>query len=359
MIKPIYSKIKYEELPLSNQPSPTLIFHKWQAYDWDDRNSQPWGKFETTHTRLKYLEAVNKVVKLANENHNYQNWFERYKKQLTAIRAINFEKEFKTNWRLLVGWGTNPTLETGIQLHHLFGFPYIPGSAVKGMIHHVAELELCENTNWKIEKTSPEDETLGKLEECKIIVLHAELIRILFGSIFIQKHENEYGLETPLNWLKIWEEKLRDNRAQKKLHQRVANLVSADHTGGMLTFFDAIPAEDTFSGEDVLQTDILNPHYQDYYQDTTNKIPPSDDQNPKPVYFLAVRPGVKFIFPYRIANFPVGEGRDQPEKERAKVLHNLTEQQIKEQVNGWLTRALIEWGAGAKTAAGYGYFEPV
>lgn len=349
-----YTKVNYTVKPNKDDfPSPTLVYHKWHAYD-----SIAGLKHE--ESRLDFLKLIADLVKSANRN-RYPNWYRNYCDSIEALGDTQLDQNYETNWRLIAGWGVNPALETGIYLHHFYGFPYIPGSTVKGLLHHVAELGIV-NEDWNpelIEKKNLED-IKPKLEYA---IKQAELVRILFGSIFIKKHvppgngNLRVGLQTPLEWFEQWHNTLKPKeREYKELCDKLKNLLSVDHTGGMLTFFDAVPAQDSFNGDAILQTDILNPHYQEYYQDTKNEVPPSDDQNPNPVYFLAVRPGLKFVFPYRIADFPVGEGRDDEEIERAKVLNNFTSQQIKFMVSNWLQKALTEWGAGAKTAAGYGYF---
>ena len=40
---------------------------------------------------------------------------------------------FTPDWRVVVGLGTDSVYETGITLHHIYGFPYIPASAIKGV----------------------------------------------------------------------------------------------------------------------------------------------------------------------------------------------------------------------------------
>lgn len=40
------------------------------------------------------------------------------------------------DWRLIVGIGSEHIQETNMTLHHVYGIPYIPGSAVKGVLRH-------------------------------------------------------------------------------------------------------------------------------------------------------------------------------------------------------------------------------
>jgi CRISPR-associated protein Cmr6 len=54
-------------------------------------------------------------------------------------KDLSIVKNFKPNWRVIVGLGTDSVYETGITLHHIYGFPYIPASAIKGITNHYAQ----------------------------------------------------------------------------------------------------------------------------------------------------------------------------------------------------------------------------
>ena len=99
---------------------------------------------------------------------------------------------------------------------------------------------------------------------------------------------------------------------------------------GEIIFFDAIPCT-----RPIFKLDIMNPHYPDYYQ---GNDPPADWQNPRPIYFLTVE-ATEFLFAVAARR---DEGKDYVEKAKT-----------------WLEKGLAELGIGAKTAAGYGYFEEV
>lgn len=109
--------------------------------------------------------------------------------------------EYKPEWRMIVGLGNESVYETSITLHHIYGFPYIPGSAVKGVTR-----------NWIIGEKFNSDENKAFKDEgfCKI-----------FGS-------DERGV--------LGEQK------------------------GSVTFFDALPTQIP-----IIEPDIINSHYGDYY----------------------------------------------------------------------------------------------
>ncbi|MBR1835905.1 MAG: type III-B CRISPR module RAMP protein Cmr6 [Kiritimatiellae bacterium] len=99
-------------------------------------------------------------------------------------------------------------------------------------------------------------------------------------------------------------------------------------TSGSVVFLAAAPVD---AGR--LATDIVNCHHPKYY---AGNLPyAADNESPNPQFFPAVDEGVSFLF--TIA--PVRTGADM------------------EAAKGWLVRAISENGAGAKTSAGYGWFD--
>ncbi|GIX05528.1 MAG: hypothetical protein KatS3mg114_1397 [Planctomycetaceae bacterium] len=63
----------------------------------------------------------------------YKDAYERWK-ALQFPHEIKFE--VKTCNRLIIGLGSENVLETGITLHHTYGLPLLPGSAIKGLAAH-------------------------------------------------------------------------------------------------------------------------------------------------------------------------------------------------------------------------------
>ena len=113
------------------------------------------------------------------------------------IRALTF----KTDWRLIVGLGGASVYETSMTLHHIYGIPYIPGSAVKGVLR-----------SWIITQcfNNDEDKAYKDIGFCYI-----------FGS--------------------------------------PAKSVLGEHKGAVC-FFDAFPMS-----KPAIKRDIMNPHYGSYY----------------------------------------------------------------------------------------------
>ncbi|MBD3376452.1 type III-B CRISPR module RAMP protein Cmr6 [candidate division KSB1 bacterium] len=334
-----------------NRSSPCLYYHKFMIHEGENK------KGEIAY-QIQFLNDIAAQVQKINET-EYPKWYDRY---LTTLHNINVQllgTEFETTWRLISGMGSNPALETGLYLHHLYGFPYIPGSVVKGVLHHVAEKELMENIA-DVEIQTLNEDLLQTIEQS---IAKAELIRVLFGSLRLEKDEKNPAEETPKVRFAVWKntDVFNDNKENgmiENLLSRMNILISDNHTGGLCNFFDAVPQKTAFahSEKQMLQTDIINPHYPAYYNAQGGEAPPSDDQSPIPNYFLAIKPGTKFDFPINIKFWPRSIGRDDGENERVRILHEFTEQSVLDKLSHWLELAFSLYGVGAKTSAGYGYF---
>ena len=98
---------------------------------------------------------------------------------------------------------------------------------------------------------------------------------------------------------------------------------------GIISFLDAVP-----TGVASLEADVMTPHYANWTVDD----PPGDWRSPKPIPFLTVACGVRMIFGVA----PCGAAN---RNDVATVMD-------------WIAQALEFQGTGAKTAVGYGRFEP-
>ena len=56
--------------------------------------------------------------------------------QLSKLGIKFYCVDATVDWRLIVGLGSDHVQETNMTLHHIYGIPYIPGSAVKGVLRH-------------------------------------------------------------------------------------------------------------------------------------------------------------------------------------------------------------------------------
>jgi CRISPR-associated protein Cmr6 len=157
---------------------------------------------------------------------------------------FNEKLELEIDWRLAIGLGTESVYETSINLHPIYGFPFIPGQAVKGIVR-----------SWIIQEHFDSEEKKA---------FQNEAFCYLFGC----------PKESVL----------------KKEHQ------------GSLVFFDAYP-----TSAPNLKVDVMNPHYAPYYSDNSNKKPPADYYNPVPIFFVTVeKTKFQFIIGIRDSENEVG-----------------------------------------------------
>jgi hypothetical protein len=162
------------DLPNPGAPvSATLLYHKWHAYDSD-------GSFGTKKSRLEFLDRVAALANGALAG--YPAWYDRY---FQGLKALGVDREravvsAKTVWRLVAGFATNPALETGLSLHLLQSFPYLPGSAVRGLVRRVAEYELVKGCQTWFELPK-----LPSEEDIDCLLTEAKELRALLGSLAV------------------------------------------------------------------------------------------------------------------------------------------------------------------------------
>ncbi len=211
----------------------------------------------------------------------------------TSINKQNLKIEsakFRPVWRMVVGLGSESIYETSMTFHHIYGIPYIPGSAIKGVIRsYIITEEFGKDNNGDLDLRNAEEKALKNKVFCDI-----------FGC-----SKNSFY-----------------NKSMQ----------------GRIVFFDAVP-----SSLPKIKPDVMNPHYGPYYSDSSGKTPPADYHNPVPIFFLTVEDTeFEFIIGVKeIDNTPIQEG-----KFRGKTLLSVAFE--------WMEKALKEHGIGAKTAVGYG-----
>jgi CRISPR-associated protein Cmr6 len=129
-------------------------------------------------------------------------------------------------------------------------------------------------------------------------------------------------------WAKTW-----DGAAEDALSRIFGprDLRGIPASTGSVIFFDALPAKPV-----QIAADVMTPHYGPYYE--RGEVP-GDWHSPVPIPFLTVAPGQSFVFTLA--------PRTPSESDRADCRI----------AADWLETALLELGAGAKTAVGYGRFE--
>ena len=220
------------------------------------------------------------------------------------------ELRLSTRSRLIVGLGDESVYETSIRLHRNYGVPFIPGSALKGVAKHFAVYNITDE-NYKFLSNKFGEEDFFRL---------AGSVQKLLEEPDDRRVENLKSLSFKLSNVEVSFKELRAIFGTQKRE-------------GSVIFFDAFPTPEQLNQVPILELDIINPHYQPYYQ---HGDPPGDWYFPTPIFFLTVPKGVEFQF--AIA----------PRDDVGRELLNKTKM--------ILISALREFGIGAKTSLGYGHF---
>lgn len=255
-------------------------------------------KKDKINNKVSYRIMLNEsIVNYQWEKDFLTNINKTKQKMMDSLKESGYlieQFDLKLQWRLIVGLGASHPQETSMTLHHIFGIPYIPGSALKGASRHYMI--------WKFVDENEEElkSLLGKSN-------FAELLKELNKAL-----EKEENLTVSVG-----------NISFKDL----IHIFGTQNRQGKIIFFDAYPIE-----EIKLKIDIMNPHYPDYY---TKDKPPTDWQNPIPIKFLTVE-DTKFRF------YLAAKDKDQNLLNHARKI---------------LNDALLNYGVGAKTSLGYGLFE--
>jgi len=263
------------------------------------------NKFKNKNIYYKKFSELKNVIddqKIALERQGYK---------------LVYSQSLKVQSRLIVGLGSSHVLETSITLHHIYGVPYIPASALKGVCRMVAFWKIAESkgilTNENLLKKL-QDEFYGELTSDKDILKY----QLLFG---------------------------------------------AQNFKGLLLFLDAYPIIENNNTE-IFDLDIMNVHYPSYYE---GEGTPGDWENPRPIIFLTVKEETTFSFNILLDEFRAERIKESSEEELrelnipeyAKEIVNDWEynrQQLHDEIKDLLEKALSKFGVGSKTRLGYGVF---
>jgi len=271
------------------------------------------------YTRLGYsIELPRRALEV----------YTRYFTGMETLRRESGGKIFrlKTKSRLVVGLGDESVYETSIRLHRNYGVPYIPGSALKGVAKHyvfgILARENCDKI-LRIYESVKEDlkariakrDKIKKDDVPEDYYLTAAVVQELFEKKF-----DELGA--------IVDTRVEVGDTVVSVDD-IVKIFGTQKQEGSVIFFDAFPTPEQIKDKPVLELDIMNPHYQPYYQ---YGEPPGDWHPPNPIFFLTVPEGFEFTF--AVAS------RDSDD--------------LAEKAEKLLKEALQKFGVGAKTSLGYG-----
>lgn len=281
------------------------------------------------------LQAVLSAFEKADKD-LLKEWNLRWKQTINAAEAESFPMQ--TDWRMIAGLGKKSSLEVGFTFHR-YGFPYLPGSSLKGLARAYGLLEIAIALETAI-KARNENNPLSKLDET---LSQEETKKFKDG---IQSYN--------------------PNSDVIEMAKAFRQIFGTIETAGKTIFFDAIPSS-KFPPQ--IELDIMNPHYPDYYKEMGTKEPkayPTNWQSPIPVQFLTVAPKSVFLFAIGWRNSPQ-DSVEHSEKKQTRWNGWFKGEQIKQEADEgaprliklarrWVQGGLLELGAGGKTSAGYGYF---
>lgn len=103
---------------------------------------------EVSHFGLKYSKFAwhgsdGKFKLLEKDNYCIDAKFDavlikelgvRQKASVSGLCPRNMSLELASGWRVATGLGVESVYETGLTLHHTYGFPFLPGQTIKGVV---------------------------------------------------------------------------------------------------------------------------------------------------------------------------------------------------------------------------------
>lgn len=234
---------------------------------------------------------------------HYARSFERWRASFTATG--DRVAEFTLESRLLIGHGNASATDVGLTVHHTWGVPVIPGSALKGLLAHYVDATY-----------GPADVTRTPREQ-----EGEERIRSDFQGVTWRNSRIQRGPGKVYRALFGAPDALEDAMMRE-------NNFEAGAAAGLVTFHDALYVPGSLDNKP-FAVDVLTVHQKSYY-DSLGQSAPNDYDSPNPVAFLTVRPKCRFLL----------------------ALSGPSE--WTELAGQLLADALASWGVGGKTSAGYG-----
>jgi CRISPR-associated protein Cmr6 len=174
---------------------------------------------EDQKQKRELLEAACRAVAAAPSL--YEHCFNRWRSCLPQWPP---PIELSVNGRMIIGLGSESVLETGIALHHTYGTPVIPGSALKGLAAHYCS--------------------------------------------------------------QVWGEADREFQTKHEYHKTLFG--DTDDSGHIIFYDAWIdPASLSGCSDSGLVLDVMTPHHRDYYAGM-EAAAPTDFDDPNPILFLSV-----------------------------------------------------------------------
>lgn len=206
------------------------------------------GSGKNPSDKDEWLQAVTKT----EISPDYAVAFERWQ---TALAATNARVQpCRAVSRVFIGHGNPSGSDVGLTVHHTWGVPVIPGSALKGILaHHIAA---CYGAAQRDEDQERQRWRGITWNQSRIVRGPGEWYRELFGAPDADD----------------------DSQAQK----------------GEVIFHDALYVPGSCEHDRPFARDVLTVHQKLYY-DRCGRMLPNDYDDPNPVGFINVKPGTRFL----------------------------------------------------------------
>jgi len=239
---------------------------------------------------------------------DYARAFERWRSSFSAPGDRARELELRS--RLLIGHGNPGPTDVGLTVHHTWGVPMIPGSALKGLLAHYVDAIY-----------GPADPELPLWDQPETEREHARYQGVIWNGRRIQRGPSD-----------VYRALFGAPDADEDREHR-ENGLAAGAQRGLVVFHDALYVPQRPEDDGPFAADVLTVHQRSYYNNQGRRAP-NDYDTPNPVSFLSVRPRTRLLV--ALSGPP----------DWTVLASNL------------LLEALAAWGVGGKTSSGYGRLGP-
>jgi CRISPR/Cas system CMR subunit Cmr6 (Cas7 group RAMP superfamily) len=278
--------------------------------------------------------------------------------------------------RLLMNMAGGVFENGGLSLDRLSGLPVIPGSAVKGCARRIALAALQEWTTGQLQPEDPQNILSPVIQDFKDPAEMLLQIALVFGWSDLEWQGRD-DFDSEKKWLekrpdfawacdKQWEQiravvvtgLLKHLHLEPKPDHAAKPWKSLPHFSGTIAFLPAYPWEK----DPGIDLDVITCHHPEYYNEPVEPELPENDpkwqrwkrehdawfqrwgyapdtEEPVPVIFPAIAPGQTWAFILQPT----------PRFDEGHLNH----------ARRWLAHGLENFGIGAKTNAGYGWFQPL
>jgi CRISPR type III-B/RAMP module RAMP protein Cmr6 len=259
-----------------------------------------------------------------------KNWFATLvkKRAETGIRnawlPVNCEAIYaRLMSRLMVNLAGGVMENANVHLDR-YGLPIIPGSAAKGCARRMALQSLHDWIEAGTERPSPDDSCAPN---CEGFETPSEMLAAIARVFGWKEDDWKNDEKSDFAWATGGSMELLN-------HAKSLNL-AFDTFAGSVAFLAALPNRDPG-----LELDVVTPHHTKYHQGDKGYATAPDTEDPVPIFFPAVRAqGETDYFTFPIIPLRLAKEGDAAFSKR------------------WLAHGLDLFGIGAKTSAGYGWFD--